>query len=205
MGAPVEQPWNGCSPLINAGVSATLLGRTERRMAQEMNARTGHLLTMPDGTSDETITGLKKDMGALEGGIALVETTSGGHGQGVRGAPQVDWSLKRFGATVPESNVALRAQVMDNIVAAMGIMPALYSGSDGATVREAYRQLLVATLQPLSALASHELERKIERAVTFDFQRLQAADIASRARAFGSLVAAGVDEEEAKTISGLTA
>ena len=48
----------GCSPLVNAGLTASMLGRLERRMAQETNARVGHLLTVPDGTSEEQVYGV---------------------------------------------------------------------------------------------------------------------------------------------------
>ena len=61
--------------------------------------------------------------------------------------------------------------------------------TDGGSSREAYRQLLTATLEPWA---------EIIKAV-----RLAAADIAARARACGTLVASGVDKEEAAPVSGL--
>ena len=203
MGSSVQEPWRGVSPLINAGLSASMLGRLERRLAQEVNARVGHLLMLPDGTSDEQVTALRRDLASIEGGISLVETEAAGHGQGMRAAPQVDWQLRRFGANVPESNVALRSDVAMDIVAAMGIPAPLYHGTDGVSAREAYRLLLVSTLQPIAELISDELSRKLETTVKITFRRLQAADVQSRARAFGSMVAAGVDEETAMRVSGL--
>ena len=52
IGSSVQQPWKGVSPLINAGLSASMLGRLERRMSEEVNARVGHLLTVPDGITE---------------------------------------------------------------------------------------------------------------------------------------------------------
>ena len=205
MGSSVQEPWRGCSPLINAGLSAAMLGRLERRLAQEVNARVGHLLMLPDGTSDEQVSALRRDLASIEGGISLVETEAAGHGQGIRAAPQVDWQLRRFGANVPESNVALRSDVAMDIIATLGIPPSLYHGTDGVSAREAYRLLLVSTLQPIAELISDELSRKLETTVKITFRRLQAADIQSRARAFGSMIAAGVSEETAMEVSGLTA
>ena len=204
MGSSVQEPWRGCSPLINAGLSAAMLGRLERRMAQEVNARVGHLLMLPDGTSEEQITALRRDLASIEGGISLVETEAAGHGQGVRAAPQVDWQLRRFGANVPESNVALRSDIALDIIAALGIPAPLFHGSDGVSAREAYRLLLVTTLQPIAELITDELSRKLETTVSIGFRRLHAADIQSRARAFGTMVAAGVSEEVAMSVSGLT-
>ena len=88
--------------------------------------------------------------------------------------------------------------------AALGVPAALYVGADGATVREAYRQLLVSTLQPLAQLAGAELERKLELpAVRFNFRRLAAADIAARARSYHVLTVAGMDGPRAELLSGL--
>ena len=203
MGASPQTPWQGVSPLVNAGLSASLLGRLERRMAQEVNARVGHLLTMPDGTSDEQIDALKVDLARAEGGVSLVETTSGGHGQGQRAAPQVDWALRRFGAHVPAENIQLREQVSMDVLASMGIPAPLFHGTDGVSAREAYRLLLVTVLQPIAELITSELDCKIERTVPIGFRRLHAADIQSRARAFAGMVASGIDKDEALAISGL--
>ena len=203
MGSPISQPWRGVSPLINAGVSATLLGRLEQRMAQEANARVGNLLMLPDGTNDETVDALKRDLAAIEGGIAIVESEAGGHGQGVRSAPQIDWGLRRFGANIPESNIGLRQSVALDVIAALGIPAPLYHGTDGVSAREAYRLLLVSTLQPIAELIASELDRKLDRTVEITFRRLQAADIQSRARAFGTMVSSGVDPDTAMEVSGL--
>ena len=203
MGATPAQPWMGCSPLQNAGITAEMLGRVETRMDEESNARTGYLLAVPDAVSDDSKNALKSDLGTLKGGVAIVETGSAGHGQGARNAPQQDWQLRRFGADVPVSNVQLRMDISNNICSSMGVPSALFSGSDGQTIREMFRQLLVGTLQPMATLIGTELETKLGRAVTFDFVRLQAADIASRARAYGVMVQSGLDDDEARRISGL--
>ena len=202
-------PWKGCSPLENAGLTARVLARLEHRTGQESGAQVGYLLPVPDGTSDEATDALKKDLKGLEGKVALVESRETGSVSRAA-APPSDWRLQRFGAAIPEGNVALRRQVGADVCAALGIPAALFVGADGATVREAYRQLLVSTLQPLGVLIGDELERKLELpAVRFNFRRLAAADIAARARAYGTLiqadVAAGleVDRDRAALLAGL--
>lgn len=209
IGADPAQPWKGCSPLENAGLTSRLLGRLEQRTGQESGARVGYLLPVPDGTSDASTEGLKADLKTLSGGIALVESTAGGHGQGRAAAPPADWRLQRFGPEIPEGNVNLRRSAGADVVAALGIPSALFVGADGATFREAYRLLLVSTLQPMGVLISEELERKLESSVRFNFRRLAAADIAARARALGSLAqayaTAGVDIDlpRLETLAGL--
>ena len=190
IGADSVRPWEGVSPLINAGLSAAMLARLENRTGQEVNARVGYLLPVPDGTGDESIEALRADLKELAGGVALVESQSAGHGQGRTAAPPSDWRLQRIGPEIPEGNVNLRRQAGADVCAALGIPAALYVGADGATVREAYRQLLVSTLQPLAVLIADEINRKLEVPVRFNFRRLAAADVAARARAFGSLAQA---------------
>ena len=189
IGADPESPWEGCSPLLNAGLSSQTLARLEQRFGQEAGARTGYLLPYPDGMAEESVTALKTDITNLAGQVALVETTSGGAGQGRNAAPQQDWKLQRLGAQFPEGNVTTRREVGANVVSAMGIPAPLYVGADGATIRESYRQLLTSTLQPMAVLIADELERKLETlGVKFNFRRLAAADVAARARAYATLL-----------------
>ena len=51
IGADPNSPWEGCSPLLNAGLTSTMLARIEQRGSQEANARAGYLLPYPDGMS----------------------------------------------------------------------------------------------------------------------------------------------------------
>ena len=206
MGASVERPWEGVSAITNAGVTASLLGRVEQRLSEEARTRAGYALVLGDGLSEEQVDGLKPDLGTMQGGIYAIETTSMGHGQGNRSAPQTaDMDLKRLGATFPETNLALRRDAGENVLAAMGIPSSLFSGTDGATVREGFRMVLVSCLQPLAALIVAELSKKLEEPIEIDFQKLHAADIQARARAYANLIATGMDSTQALEISGLTA
>lgn len=204
-GSSQTEPWRGYSPLIRAGVSAELLSTIEQRMNEEATAKVGSLLTVPDNTSEDSVNQLRRDVAALKGQIALVETGSAGHGQGMRAAPQVDWLLRRIGAHFPDTNIQLRSEVSRDIIGALGIPPSLYHGTDGVSAREAYRLLLVSTLQPIAEIIKEELTKKLDEDVDIKFTKLQAADIQSRARAYGTMVQSGVDEETALAISGLEA
>ena len=199
-----ETPWRGCSPLELAGLSADLVANLERRMGQEANARVGYLLPVPDGTPDASIDGLKTDLAGLKGGVALVETTSGGAGQGRQSAPFAgDWQPKRFGAAIPQGNVEARTSVGTGIVAAMGVPPLLWAGGDGGALRESYRTALHTLFTPLGLMVAWELSAKLEREISLDFGRLAAADIASKARAYHSFVQSGMDPAEALERAGL--
>ena len=200
---PSGQPWRGVSPLEAAGVSSDLLARLEASFRDESRARVGTLLPVAEGLSDDAMQGLKADLAAMRGNVALVESMSSGAGTGRANGPQVDWQPKRFGPNFPAANVELRRDVGANICAALGIPPILYAGGDGGSMREAYRQLLVSSIQPLAQVILAELSAKLERPFTATFRRLQAADIAARARAFNSLVQGGIEAAEARILAGL--
>ena len=199
------RPWYGVSPLALAGLSSKLLASIENRVAEEANARAGTLLPVPDGMDDDAQDQLRADLRALAGGVALVETTSAGAGGGRQNAPQTDWTPKRFGANVPEGNVSLRRDAGRDVLAAIGVPPLLWEGGDGASMRESYRQLLVTAIEPIGNMMERELCEKLGFEVKITFGQLAAADIASRARAYSSLLQADsdFDKEQAKKLTGL--
>ena len=198
-----REPWLGTSPLLSAGISASLLAQIETKTSDELRAPVGSLLPVPEGMTPENRTHLQTDLASLKGDIALVETQANAHGLGRQSAPQIEYQVKRLGALIPESHIALREQVGRDVCAALGIPSGLYSGTDGGGLRESYRQLLTATLEPYASLITAEFREKVGYPVTLDFRRLAAADIAARARSFGQLIAAGVDRAEAAEVSGL--
>ena len=199
-----REPWLGTSPLLSAGISAELLARLESKTADELRAPVGSILPLPENVSPENRTHLQTDLASLKGDIALAETQSNAHGMGRQSAPQVEWTPRRLGANIPEAHIALREQIGRDVCAALGIPPPLYAGGDGSSIREAYRQLLTATLEPFASIITAEFREKVGYPVSLDFKRLAAADIAARARAYGTLVASGVDKEDAADVSGLT-
>ena len=198
-----RDPWYGTSPLVNAGISADLLARVESKTGEELRAPVGTLLPVPAGLKDERKKELRTDLGDLKGRTAIVETMSEGMGQGRFAAPHQDWQVKRMGAQIPEPHITLRSEVGRDVCSALGIPGALYSGTDGGSSREAYRQLLTATLEPWAEIIKAEFRERISYPVQFNFRRLAASDIAATARAYGTLVASGVGKEDAAEVSGL--
>ena len=99
---------------------------------------------------------------------------------------------------------ALRKNTERSIYAACGIPPELAHGdADGTGRREAFRQLLVGTLQPWAGLIAAEAGDKLEAPVTLSLRRLRAADITGRARAYASLRKADMDADKAAEAVGL--
>ena len=84
-----------------------------------------------------------------------------------------------------------------------GIPPALVAErGTGTAMREAFRQVLHSLLKPLGALVVEELQAKLHPDAALSFDSLRAGDITGSARAFGSLVTAGLTPQSAADIVG---
>ena len=195
-----SRPWKGCGPLSRASTTVAMASSLERRLQQEVSMRVGAVLPMPEGQ----ISALQADINALKGNSLLVPSTSSGWDQGTAAAPREDWQPRRLGADPPEALVALRSGAAEHILAACGIPVPLLGRSDGTLLREAWRQFLHASVRPVAEIIAEELAEKLDTPdLAFNFDALQASDVQGRARAFGSLVTAGMAPEQAEIVAGL--
>ena len=134
----------------------------------------------------------------------MVESTVQGWGAGNTGAPQSDYQVRRIGANPPPVLRDLRGDVERSILAATGIWQSVLNPSDAAGAREGFRQFLHATIIPTAHDVGRQLARQFDtNAFVFNFDRLMASDIQGRARAFQSMVKAGMPLVEAARLSGL--
>ena len=192
-------PWAGISPLGMADETRALATWIERRLAEETSTATSYVLPLPEAADVDK---LKADIKGGRGRLHIVDTTSTGWGDGTAAAPQRDWKANRLGADPPDSLGKLRDSVRGDVFGAYGI-PNTVFGSGGAA-REAYRQFLSSTIGPVSKIAVEELSAKLATpTLTLDLKELRAADIAGRARAYGVLINAGMDQAEAAEATGL--
>ena len=199
----LAEPWRGQSPLSEAGLSASLLGNLEKRMNEEASGQSGYLLPIPEGLSPAASDRLRSDLGALEGKIKIVETTTGAFGQGRGNSPLADWRPQRLGMDIPQFNVELRRDAASDVLSALGVPSSLMTGAGGTAIRESYRHVLTTTLTPLGKMVSDELSAKLERDISITFPSLNVVDIAQRARAYHVLIQAEMDPVKAETLSGL--
>ena len=202
-------PWRGISPLTGAASTARLLAETEAALADESSGPRGHVIPMPQGPVDDDDDGsmskLQAAVAGLKGKTVLVETAAAGFGEGRAAAPAADWQPRRIGAAPPDGLQQLRTDAEASMLAASGTPIELISArSDGAAVREAWRRYAHAFLTPIGGIVATELADKLERpGLALDFSGLFASDITGRARAFASMVNAGMDVTKAAGLSGL--
>ena len=187
-----------------------LAGNVTHSLADEAGGPTGHVLPVPQGPESEgdadPLADLRADIAALRGRTALVETAAGGWGEGAAAAPAHDWRTARIGAAPGAPLVGLHDSSARAVLAACGVPSALFdAGTDASGRREAWRQFLHGSLQPLAALVAEELAGKLEApGLTLGFDRLMASDLQGRARAFQSLTGGGLAAERAAALAGLT-
>ena len=202
--ADPEQPWRGVSPLKSAAIAGRLSAETMQALADEASGPRGVLLPIPTDGNDPTTTALKADIKNLRGKVALVESTSSGWAaDGSQSRPKGDWESRRLGAAPGASLIEQASLASREVYAACGIPLSLVDKSEGTGQREGFRRLMHATVAPLARIVAEELSAKFEADISLSFDSLFAADLSGRARAFQSLVGAGMDVAKAAALAGL--
>ena len=209
------RPWAGVSPLGWAALTGKLHANLEDALSDEASGTRGHLLPVPqgpdgdevdaDGEPVDPLADLRADVAKLRGRTVLAETTAAGWGEGSLAAPRADWKPQRIGANPPASLATLRTDSALAVLTACGVPADLAGSTDATSAREAWRRFLHGSVQPLGDLLAAELAVKLDTpGLRLTFDRLMASDLSGRARAFGSLVQAGMDKDRAAALAGLS-
>lgn len=194
------RPWRGRSPLSLCSLSAALVAETESSLRAEASGPNAKLLPVP---STRGVGELAAGISTAAGRALLVPTTESGWG-GSADRPARDWRPSRLGMDPPQSAVTLLEQSVEQLVAACGVPNELLQRTDGTSLREAWRQFLFGTLAPVARMVQAELRDKLEEpALVLTFDELRASDLAGRARAFQSMVGAGMEPARAASLAGL--
>ena len=202
------RPYQGMGPLQFATVAGELIGGVEGSLASESGGPVGHVMPVPAGGTDEKVKELRKDLRGLAGNMAVVETqgsmTRGRPGSMGAVATAAEWTPRRFGPNPPGPMVDLYSATSRAILGACGVPIELVEPSAATGGREAWRRFLFGRVSPLANLVSGELRAKLGT-VSLDFEELRASDLTGRARAYQSLVGAGMKEGEARRHTGFEA
>lgn len=194
----------GLGPLQHAPTLGRWARQLEARLGEELGASVGHLLPIPTDGDDASVQRLRKDIGQLKGRTALVESTSAGFGAGGAAAPQGDYLTRRIGARVPDSSIDAFQQSQAAVLAACGVPVELVRSNSATASREGWRRALHGCFAPLGRVLVTAADRA-GLAISLDWSNLMASDISGKARAFQSMVGAGMDVEDAASLSGLIA
>ena len=199
-------PWRGVAPLEGAAIAGRLSAETMSRLSDEASGPVGHFLPLPVDGNDPTVTALRADVKGAKGQQLVVESSAAGWaGDAAQGAPKGDWLSRRFGPNPPPALIAQAELASREVFAACGIPQSLVMPSGDTGAREAYRQLMFSTVQPMSDLVVEELRTKLDDGISLDHSASMAADLSGRARAFQSLVNGGMSLDKAASLAGLLA
>lgn len=200
-----SRPWEGVGPLQAGTLGGKLAANLAGSLSNESATPVGYLLPLPKDGQDASLTDLRADLGKADGGLYTVETLANSMRDG-QGKGPAGWDPKRIGANVPPALVQLHECATREVLSMFGISPALFGSSDGTSAREALRAALHTLIQPLARVVETELRNKLDSpGLTLSFDRLSAADISGRARAFQSMTGAGMDPGKAAALTGLIA
>ena len=200
-----SRPWFGISPLRAASIAGRLSAEVSQALADEVSGPRGSLLPLPTDGDDPSVAELKRDIRTLGGKVGFVESTRTMNPGAPGSNPQDDWKPRRLGGNPPASEVDLLGRAFVEVLAACGIPPGLFSREADAGQRESMRRFLHTTLEPLAGLIAMELSEKLEAPISLNLDRIRASDLAGKARAFGSMVKAGLAVERAAMLAGLMA
>ena len=185
-----SRPWQGIPPWAWARDTSAAASGLETILSREAQAPFGAILGLPaspqvDESGDITpLDALRADLAKAKGKTLLLESPSqwAGNQPGTSKNGAVD--VTEFGLQ-RELLDKLRTATARDVLAACGVpLGMIVSEGDGTKAREAFRQFLASSLQPVAQIIAEELSAKFETPVSFSFENLFAADIAGRARAF---------------------
>ena len=194
-----SRPWAGRSPVQLAHDTARAAGLLETATSGELNFTQQQVLTPRRSQGDYGLADtLSPDV------IQKVVSAFAEHVSTGAFVIPADVTAQRLGPEPPDSFPLLRDRLENSLLALHGLPPSLVaSQATGTAMREAFRQVLHSLLKPLGALVVEELQAKLHPDAALSFDSLRAGDITGSARAFGSLVTAGLTPSSAAAIVGL--
>ena len=195
-------PWIGISPLGWSRQTADLHNESESALLDESKSPRGHFLPVSTDGGGSKLEKLRESLKTLRGGLALVPGMNViGDAQGL---VRKEYELKRIGFNSPATLIDLHSQTSLAVLAACGIPIEIVQKADGTGMRESWRRYLFSTVNPLVKLVQAELRKKLDQPeLELKTDALFASDLAGRARAFGSMVTAGMAVDKAAALCGL--
>ena len=196
-------PWRGRSALTVAQSSGGLASTLVNALTVEGEIPTLRIIPQPFGQSQPAADSI---LAAVNGGLrlALPETTASGGGAGRSSAPLTDWKSYTIQPEYMAGGVQLHTLALQETAGVCGLPAPMVPGSAaaGPAWREAYRQFLTITVQPLGMILQAEVSRVLELPVRLTYNGLAGADVAGRARAFSALRDGDVDRDRALELVG---
>ena len=200
--------YEGTSPYASPSGGVALQRDLESALAREARSPHGYLLFLdptdnhPPAGGDETeqadIAGEQSFIYRGKGSIGVM--SGGSYEPGP--SPSRKGETTRFGYAPPQQVLQGLMNGHYMALSAAGIDPSIYNHNIEA--QSGHRNFISAVAQPTADVIASELSVLLETDITIDVSpSRQSDDIQSRARAFNSLVSAGLSADQAVAITGL--
>ena len=202
-------PWRGVGPLTRARLTAALAANLESSLGNQAKAPTGQLIPVPgpgssDDAGDDPLASLKADIANIAGGVMLTETMSSAWGKAAQSLRDPTGNSTKSGLIQVESRGRFGKRRQWRSCLPVGFrLRWCRRRRKGPGKEKGSGRFLNLTLMPLGAIVASELSEKLDVPVELNFDRLMASDLSGKARAFGSMVKAGLDLEKSASLSGL--
>ena len=191
-------PWRGASALEIATLAGRLSAATVKSLADESGGPLANLFGVPMPGDDPRLAPIRTAVGSAHGGVVFLENGDLGASSGAF----VDMVSRRMGPSSPEPFVILAKQASDEVFAALGFNPSLFTSGSADSLQNAWRLALAGVIGPLGRKVSAELNAKLGDGITLEFEELRSSDSQARARSLAGLVDAGATLESASLETG---
>ena len=200
--------YEGTSPYANPQGGVALQRDLEAALAREARSPHGYLLWLdpqdnhpPQGADETEAAEIAGEQSAIYRGKGSLGIMSGGSYE-AGPSPSRKGETTRFGYNPGQSVIQALQNGHYMTLTAAGIDPSI--ANHNIEAQAGHRNFVASVAQPSADVIAAELSQLLETEVTIDCSpSRQADDIQSRARAFNSLVSAGLSAEQAVTITGL--
>ena len=202
------RPYDGQAAHHFASLAARASAESERAAGDDAASPVTNFITVPEGQNQDDdsdpLAPLRESIADAKGKALVVESTHSGYGEGRGNAPQRDFSPQRLGPSPSPDQVEAAKDAYTRMLASCGMPIAMFSATTAQSAREGLRQWHMGTVQPVTRLIESELSRRLDSPIRLKLDTY-GLDIAGRASAFKSLVAGGMDLQQAASISGVLA
>ena len=201
-----SEPHKGISPVMLPFTSVKFAAELDQMLKDEAAGNHGYVIPAPtEGMSEDDLRDLKSDLTNIGGKTLLVPTMQRGWSDQNSSPGANNWAPRHIGFNPEDGIVNMHKAISVNIIGSCGVPPELLvGGADGTGRREAWRQFLHGTIQPIADVISVELSNKLDQNITLSFDRLFASDVQGRARAFNSLTSGGLSVQDAARATGVS-
>ena len=191
-----QAPFRGRSPLSLAVSAGTLAAATVESLRTQLSIPIARLAQTTGHEGDARAYAEQLRFGGI--------ITSA---KGPRGDIQEDsrhFEPVLMGPDVQQDTVSLMQAAHGQVLGIFGISVDLFDKSQGQASREAWRQFVFGTIEPIARIVEAEASAKLEANIKLDFKRLYAkGTVVERSGAFKRLIDAGVEKNEALQLAGM--